>query len=150
MADDDRAASGSGPYAAQPSLADLHLSVSRRLRAAYAEALRPYGISPHQARALRAIRDAGPVRPSRLAETLHIAPRSVTDVIDDLQAQGLVTRSADPDDRRAQLVALTDAGVDLLARSDAHRTDAASALFGRLSPRDRDELARLLQTVLND
>ena len=144
MADDDEANAGS------PALGDLHLAVSRRLRTAYVAALEPYGVSPHHARALRAVRDHGPIRPGRLAEALRIAPRSVTDVIDDLEGRGLVARAADPDDRRAQIVTMTDAGVALLAAIDDQRTDAASELFGRLSAGDRAELARILGSLLRD
>jgi DNA-binding MarR family transcriptional regulator len=143
-------ADGARPNAAEPTLGDLHLAVSRRLRAAYAAALEPYGVSPHHARALRAIREHGAVRPGRLAEALRIAPRSVTDVIDDLEGRGLVSRAADPDDRRALRVTLTAAGEALLAEVDSHRTDAATELFGTLSVQDRQELARILALLLQD
>ncbi len=143
-------AEDTGENAAQPALGDLHLAVSRRLRSAYVAALEPYGVSPHHARALRAVRDSGPIRPGRLAESLRIAPRSVTDVLDDLEGQGLVSRRADPGDRRAQIVTLTSEGEDLLRDIDAHRTDAASELFGSLSARDRAELARILASLLRD
>jgi DNA-binding MarR family transcriptional regulator len=143
-------ADGAGVNAAEPTLGDLHLAVSRRLRAAYAAALEPYGVSPHHARALRAIREQGAVRPGRLAEALRIAPRSVTDVIDDLEGRGLVTRAPDPDDRRALRLTLTPAGEALLAEVDNHRTDAASELFGTLSEQDRAELARILTALLQD
>jgi DNA-binding MarR family transcriptional regulator len=142
-------ADGAGPNAAEPTLGDLHLAVSRRLRAAYSAALEPYGVSPHHARALRAIREQGAVRPGRLAEALRIAPRSVTDVIDDLEGRGLVTRAPDPDDRRALRVTLTPAGERLLAEVDSHRTDAATELFGTLSEQDRRELARILTALLH-
>ena len=50
------------------------------------------------------------MRPGALAEHLRIAPRSATEVVDDLQERGLVERAPDPADRRATLVRLTEAG----------------------------------------
>ncbi|MDD0859754.1 MarR family transcriptional regulator [Arthrobacter alpinus] len=43
---------------------------------------------------------AGDVRLKDLAERLRIAPRSATEVVDQLEAKGLVRREADPSDRR--------------------------------------------------
>lgn len=150
MADDTESQGSDAPAnAASRSLGELHLAVSRRLRAAHAAALEPYGLSPHQARALRAIRDQGPIRPGRLAESLRIAARSATDVLDALEADGLVSRSPDPGDRRAQIVTLTGEGTGLLAEIDAHRTDAAGVLFGSLSAHDRAELTRILTVLLD-
>ena len=58
------------------------------------------------------------MRPSALAEHLHIAARSATEVVDALEARGLVAREPDPDDRRATLVRPTPAADAELAEVD--------------------------------
>ncbi len=85
-----------------------------------------------------------------LAERLRIAPRSATDVVDQLESRGLVERAADPADRRAVRIRLTDGGRGLLRRvHEARRTEAAD-FFAVLAPADRAELARLLARVAAD
>ena len=62
------------------------------------------------------------MRLSELSDRLQIAARSTTEVIDALEARGLVGRRPDPGDRRATLVELTEHGAQML---DAIRAPAA-------------------------
>jgi DNA-binding MarR family transcriptional regulator len=89
------------------------------------------------------------MRLSDLAETLHIAPRSATEVADALQARGLVERSPDPTDRRAVVLRVTTEGDRVQAEVDAARTADTRDLFARLTPAERTELARLLRVVVD-
>lgn len=79
-----------------------------------------------------------------LAERLRIAPRSATEVVDQLQDQGLVDRRPDPDDRRATRIVLTEEGAKARARVREERRRQAGDYFSVLSATDRAELARLL------
>ena len=54
---------------------------------------------------------------SELSDHLHIAPRSTTEVVDALEARDLVRRRADPGDRRATLVEVTEHGAEVPPRS---------------------------------
>ncbi len=89
------------------------------------------------------------VRLSDLAETLHIAPRSATDVADGLQERGLVERTPDPGDRRAVLLRATDEGRRVRAEVGRARTADNEALLARLSSDDRATLTRLLTALLD-
>ncbi len=88
------------------------------------------------------------VRVSHLAVHLGIAPRSATEVADALEAAGLLTRSPDPTDRRAVLLALTEAGRHTVAQVRDRRRAAADAAVATLSATDRAELRRLLEALL--
>ncbi len=46
-----------------------------------------------------------------LADVLNVTPRTMTDIIDVLERDGLVKRVPDPVDRRSVLAAITDAGM---------------------------------------
>ncbi|MEU5781129.1 MarR family winged helix-turn-helix transcriptional regulator [Micromonospora lupini] len=129
------------------SLAETFWAVASRLRRQTKESLTPWDITPSQSRALGVLGRHGEVRPGTLAEHLHIAPRSATEVIDDLQARGLVERRPDPADRRATLVALTAEGTRISADIRAARRAEADRFFGHLDDSDRAELARILRTL---
>ena len=86
------------------------------------------------------------MRPSALAERLHIAARSATEVVDALEARGLVERGPDPDDRRATLVAPTDAARAELAEVDRVRHEQSERFLAVLSERDRKTLDRILRS----
>jgi DNA-binding MarR family transcriptional regulator len=136
------------PEAADPasdeSLADALGAVSRQLREKSAETLAPWEISPAHLRALRMLTRHGTMRLSELSDRLQIAPRTATEVVDALESRDLVRRRPDPADRRAILVEVTDHGAGIMAEIRATRGTEAGRVFGRLSPADRAELARIL------
>lgn len=130
------------------SLAELFWAVSRRTRQGWVDALAPYDVSPSQVRALGTLMRHGPVRLSTLAEHLRIAPRSATEVVDALQERGLVHRAADPADRRATLVGVTDQGRELGGAIRTARAAQADRLFDDLAEPDRADLERILRRLL--
>ena len=135
--------------AGDDALSEAFWAVARQLRERSQETLAPWDITPAHLRALRTLRLHGTMRLSELSDHLHIAPRSTTEVVDALEARDLVRRRADPGDRRATLVEVTERGTDVLAAIRDTRGTEAVRVFGRLSPPDRAELARLL-TLLRD
>lgn len=129
-------------------LAELLHLVSRRLRHGYLQRLEPLGLTPGQARALRALIDAGrPLRMVGLADELRIVPRSVTPVIDALEEAGLVRRQVDPANRRSTLVVITPAGRQVHEQAREARLQAGRELFAVLSQEQRDQLKGLLSAV---
>lgn len=129
------------------ALGDLLMRAARTQRRRWREALAPWDLSPHQARALRVVCDGEGVRLSDLAAALRIAPRSATEVADGLQERGLVERAADPADRRAVVLRPTPAGRATQLEVDTARAADSTELFARLSPADRTELARILSSL---
>jgi DNA-binding MarR family transcriptional regulator len=130
--------------AGDEALSEALTAVARQLREKSAETLAPWDITPAHLRALRTLARHGTMRLSELSDRLQIAPRTATEVVDALQARGLVRRRADPADRRAVLVEVTERGADMLAEIRAARGTEAGRIFGRLGPADRAELARIL------
>lgn len=130
--------------------ADLVLRAGHTLRRRLGEAMAGEDLSPHESRALRVIArfdgqdDAPAPRLSDIAAALRIAPRSATEVVDRLQAGGLVTREPSPTDRRANLVRLTPRGADVLGRVETAWTQAARDFLSPLSPAEVDQLTALL------
>nr|WP_204341985.1 MarR family transcriptional regulator [Micromonospora terminaliae] len=134
----------------EESLAETFWAVARRLRHQSKRTLEPWEINPGHARALAVLTRHGAVRLSTLAEHLHIAPRSATEVVDGLAERGLVERRPDPVDRRATLVALTGEGERVGEAIRVARAAEAERFFGALDPADRDELTRILRRLRDD
>jgi DNA-binding MarR family transcriptional regulator len=135
--------------AGDESLAESLMAVARQLRERSAETLAPWDITPAHLRALRTLTRHGTMRLSELSDRLEIAPRTATEVVDALQARDLVRRRADPGDRRAILVEVTERGAGVLAEIRATRGTEAGRIFGRLSLAERAELARILSKLRN-
>jgi len=132
---------------ADENLSELFWSVARSLRHLHKESLEPLSISPSHGRALAVLLRHGPMRPGALAEHLRIAPRSATEVVDDLQRRGLVERAPDPADRRATLLNLTAAGLATGDAIRAARQAGTERFFAGLSEPDRAELSRILRQL---
>ncbi|MGW0808050.1 MarR family winged helix-turn-helix transcriptional regulator [Nonomuraea sp. NPDC002799] len=129
-------------------LAELLHLVGKRYRHGYVRRLGPLGLNPGQARALRALADAGqPLRMVQLADELRIVPRSLTPVVDALEAAGLARREVDPANRRSTLVVITPDGRALLDQVRGARREAGEQLFAVLSEEQREQLRDLLKLV---
>ena len=146
MTQDRDAAAGRDSAGYEP-LSEIFWSVARKLRETDQETLAPWDITPAHLRALRALKRHGTMRLSELSDHLHIAPRSATEVVDALESRGLFRRQADPGDRRATLVELTESGVNTLEAIRAASGSEAERAFGRLSQTDRVHLARILRKL---
>jgi DNA-binding MarR family transcriptional regulator len=79
-----------------------------------------------------------------LAADLGLSPHTITDIVDGLERVGMAERRPDPTDRRAKLVAITDAGEAGLDVANATRERLLKQVFGALSETDRATLLRLL------
>ncbi|MGH9016599.1 MAG: MarR family winged helix-turn-helix transcriptional regulator [Acidimicrobiales bacterium] len=129
-------------------LAELLSHTARRLRRGSTAQLAPLGLTNAQARVLRIVAEAGhPLRMADIAARLEVVPRSVTTMVDGVEAAGLIVRSTDPADRRSVLVSLTAAGHALLKNLERARRTTAEEVFGALGAPERGQLARLLQTL---
>lgn len=104
-------------YDLEAAFGRLLLPLSRRWRAAADRALADCGLSSAAGWALLHVGRLGDdVRQSDLVTELDMQGASVVRVLDQLEAAALLTRAADPDDRRANRLRLTDQGRALLGR----------------------------------
>lgn len=68
------------------------------------------------------------IRASDLARIEKVAPPSMTRVVGDLEARGLVAREADPADGRASLIRITPLGIKAIEVARDSRADQLLAL----------------------
>ena len=108
-------------------------------------------ISDGQYGVLAALSTHGPMTPTALAEDQHVQPPPMTRTINALVEAGLVRRDPHPSDRRQVLVSVTDAGEAEVRETRRRRTEWLAQRLARLSPEERETLARaarILRTVV--
>jgi DNA-binding MarR family transcriptional regulator len=89
---------------------------------------------------LALLRDRGAQRITSLAEAESVAQPTMTTLVGRLERDGYVSRAADPGDGRAVLIALTQAGREVLERFGAQRAELLAAPLRDL---DADQRAAL-------
>lgn len=97
-------------------------------------------LSASAAYALNRLCREGPIRLTVLAAKEGVSQPSMTQLIQRLERQDLVTRLADPDDGRATLVGITAQGQRLLDDRRRLRRERLAALFARLTSEERNAL----------
>ncbi len=125
-------AAADGLEATAPRLALAVGRLNRRLLRATA------GLSHGTVSALSSIVRFGPLRLSELAQREDIAAPSITRIVADLEARGLVGREVDESDRRAFSIEATPAGVDYIVRARSARAELVTELLATL---DAEQLA---------
>ena len=129
------------PTVAEPALVASELRVvlgqlMRRLRAEHRFPLT-------QGAVLGRLDREGPQSTSDLAASERVRPQSMAQTLGDLEADGLITRRADPDDGRRMLIDLSDAGREALDADRRHRVGwLARAIESELSKSEQEALAR--------
>ncbi|HEY8913841.1 MarR family winged helix-turn-helix transcriptional regulator [Lacisediminihabitans sp.] len=110
--------------------------VTNRWQAAQRAALKPFGLTHVQFVLLAALTwrsNDGPMTQRALADAAATDPMMTSQVLRTLEATGQVTRARHPDDRRAMLVTVTAAGIDLVNRAIGTVESVDDEFFGRLA-----------------
>ncbi len=128
-------------------LGERYLTVHHRMFRAVNDEMSGCGLSMARTKVLRRLREQGPTRQSVLAVDFGLSPHSITDIVDGLERLGMAERRPDPTDRRAKLVAITDAGEAGLDVANTTRERLLKQIFGALSEADRATLLRLLDSL---
>jgi DNA-binding MarR family transcriptional regulator len=114
-------------------------------------ALAPFGLRVRSYSVLMLACDsADGISQRDLAGILGLDPSQVVLLVDDLAAAGLVERRPSPTDRRAKLVAATDAGRDVRDQALAEVATAEARGLDSLSQGDRAVLHDLLLRLVAD
>lgn len=98
----------------------------------------------HHVRLLDALDVSGPLPQTALGSAARLDRADVTVTLAELESAALVERTADPDDGRRKLVALTSAGADRLAGLRAVLDRAQDDAFAALDADERSQLVDLL------
>lgn len=111
-------------------------------------ALRRFAGQPYQQRGwstsrvllMLAVDEAGAPRMGELKDRLGVTGRSITSLVDGLEAEGLLRRYGDPGDRRSTRLEITAKGREHLAEIKALHDAHAEHTFGILGDSERNAL----------
>jgi len=119
-------------------------SVEARLEAA----LEPLGLSLAKFGALSRLVAAGePLPLSTLAERCACVRSNITQLVDRLEAENLVTRIHDPHDRRSIRAELTEEGRRRQSEGGRAIQEAEAEIFAKVPPKERGSLRQLLRSL---
>ena len=118
-----------------------------RMRVISARKLRPHGLTPDQFGVLAILWDNPGLSQGEIARILVKDPPNVTRIVDRLEANNLVERRSDPDDRRAYRVFPTSPGRALHQTLGPEILQLRSELFQSLSQKEQDSLRTMLDKL---
>lgn len=108
---------------------------------------REYGLSYARGRVVAALYSSGPVMMRALSQAVGVSPRTITGLIDALEADGWVQRGAHPTDRRATIVALTPASETAFSRLMEGYTGLAADLLSGVTEEDQRRALAVIDHV---
>jgi DNA-binding MarR family transcriptional regulator len=86
---------------------------------------------------------------SDLGDELGVTARQVTNLVDALEAEGLVRRTAHPTDRRATIIEITPEGEEQAGKLCQPFHAKLAELYRTFPEADQRELLRLLEALLS-
>ncbi len=121
--------------------------VSHLMRRAFDERARSSGLSRPQWRVLTMLRRHEGINQGGLAELVEVEPITLCRMVDRLQEAELVERRADPSDRRAWRLHLTDKARALLEEIRPMAFSLFDDAMTGLDPSERSDLFRMLERI---
>ena len=124
----------------------LH-DVSRLMRASFDQRAQALGLTRAQWRVLVHLAPRQGINQSALADILELDAVTMGRHVDRLERDGWLERRADPGDRRAWRLHLTEASRPTLERMDRIATEMQAAALDGVSPADRARLIEMLSRI---
>lgn len=108
---------------------------------------RDHGLTESQLGVLEALYHLGPLPQGQICQKILKSGSNVTTVVDNLERDGLVRRVRDAQDRRVQVVHLTEQGGEVIARAFPEHAVRVTALMNALTPEEQDTLGTLCRKL---
>lgn len=120
---------------------------ARSLRRAFDQRAAGVGVTRPQWRVLARLKREPRLRQVELAERLDMEPITLCRIVDRLEEGGLVERKADPDDRRAWRLELTDKAAPLVRQLRSLARDLAAEATDGLGDAELKDLQERLAAI---
>ncbi len=136
-------------------LEDLHVMPGHLIRRAqqiavaiFIEECAAYDLTPVQYATLVAIRENEGIDATRLSAIVALDRSTLGNVLERLEARGLVGRYASVEDKRVKLLKISAAGRSLIKKAQASALRAQERILEPLQPSDRRTLMKLLSQLV--
>lgn len=120
---------------------------SRLLRRLFDDRVRSLGLTAVQARLLLALDRHPDCNQGFYADRLEVEPITLTRIVDRMETAGWIERRADPTDRRARILHLTDKARDTVARVEGIVERLVADMLVGLSRDEQRQLGELLDRI---
>lgn len=120
---------------------------SRQLRRLFDDRVRGIGLTGPQARLLLALERHPDQNQAFYAERLEIEPITLTRIVDRLEDAGWIERQADPADRRARILHLTDKSRGIVSRLRLSVEGLTEDMLEGFAPDERAVFAQMLDRI---
>jgi DNA-binding MarR family transcriptional regulator len=114
-------------------IVELQRQINRDMRPYTLDAWMGLNLTVPQIKSLFFIANEGSTNFTRLANALGVTPANVTGIIDRLVEHGLVSRQANPDDRRSLILKVTEKGENTINSLRERRVGHTTQVLSRLS-----------------
>ena len=104
-------------------------------------------ITLSQMKALTAFHEDREYSMTELSKNALVKMPSMTEMVDRLEAEGILKRVRDTQDRRVVKVGLTELGKKIHSRFVGRRREEMGSFFGKLTLKDQDELLFSLRKI---
>ena len=129
------------------SLPMMLLKAREAVMARFRPLLREYDLTEQQWRIIRALSEAEERDVSELAKVCYILAPSLTRILQNLSARGLVERRTDDADQRRSLISLTKPGRKLFEKIRPHSRERYETISSQLGSERLSELYEILGEV---
>jgi len=105
------------------------------------------GVTVSQFAVLELLYHKGDMRVCEITEKVLSTAGNMTVIIENLVKDRMVTRTIDPNDRRVNLISLTEKGRKIIADNFPHHVDNINEIFSALSIEEKKDLVNLLKKL---
>ncbi|MEU6858148.1 MarR family winged helix-turn-helix transcriptional regulator [Glycomyces sp. NPDC046736] len=138
---------GEGPERLRRQISRLAGMTSTLMSRTAADALASIGAHKAHFVVLAVLDETGPASQAALADRTRIFRSDLVAVLNDLETGGWITRAPDPEDKRRNVITITEAGRGRLAEIDAVLEGVNEHILAPLDGGERAQLFSLLRRV---
>lgn len=113
------------------------------------EIVKEAGLTPAQFGVLEALYNKGDLRICELIEKILTTSGNITVVIKNLEKEGLIKKSPDPEDKRSCIISLTEKGKDVIENILPNHIKNIKGIFEVLTDEEKITLKNILKKFKN-
>lgn len=105
------------------------------------------GLTEQQWRVLRVVQESGPIDPTQIADKACLLLPSLTRILQKLEEKQLISRERDQQDRRRQVVQISEAGTRVIADNIDESLELMNRTRAKMGPERYEALLDLLNEL---